>query len=51
MIKIFHPRGVKELFWKAGRTTESNQLTTKRITIVLRIKRQLLACFCFILKI
>ena len=22
MIKIFHPRGVKELFWKAGRTTE-----------------------------
>ena len=22
MIKIFHPRGVKELIWKAGRTTE-----------------------------
>ena len=22
MIKVFHPRGVKELFWKAGRTTE-----------------------------
>ena len=22
MVKIFHPRGVKELIWKAGRTTE-----------------------------
>ena len=22
MIKVFHPRGVKELFWTAGRTTE-----------------------------
>ena len=22
MIKVFHPRGVRELFWKAGRTTE-----------------------------
>tara|TARA_Y100001951_G_C11126915_1_gene176005 strand:+ start:54 stop:551 length:498 start_codon:yes stop_codon:yes gene_type:complete len=23
MIKIFHPRGLKELIWKAGRTTET----------------------------
>ena len=29
MIKIFHPRGVKELFWKAGRTTE--QTAFKRL--------------------
>ena len=29
MIKIFHPRGVKELFWKAGRTTE--EVTFKRL--------------------
>ena len=29
MIKVFHPRGVKELFWKAGRTTE--EVTFKRL--------------------
>ena len=23
MVKIFHPRGLKELIWKAGRTTET----------------------------
>ena len=26
MIKIFHPRGVKELIWKAGRKTEKTTL-------------------------
>ena len=29
MIKIFHPRGVKELFWRAGKTTEA--VTFKRL--------------------
>ena len=29
MIKIFHPRGVKELFWRAGRKTE--EVTFKRL--------------------
>ena len=29
MIKVFHPRGVKELFWKAGRTTE--KVTFRRL--------------------
>ncbi len=29
MVKIFHPRGVKELIWKAGRTTE--KVTFKRL--------------------
>ena len=29
MIKIFHPRGVKELIWKAGRTTE--KISFKRL--------------------
>ena len=29
MIKIFHPRGVKELIWKAGRKTE--EVTFKRL--------------------
>ena len=29
MIKVFHPRGIKELFWKAGRTTE--EVTFKRL--------------------
>ena len=29
MIKIFHPRGVKELFWRAGKTTE--EVTFKRL--------------------
>jgi len=29
MIKIFHPRGVQELFWKAGRTTE--KVTFRRL--------------------
>ena len=26
MIRVFHPRGVKELFWKAGRTHEKTTL-------------------------
>ena len=29
MVKIFHPRGLKELIWKAGRTTE--KVTFKRL--------------------
>ena len=29
MIKLFHPRGVKELIWKAGRTTE--KISFKRL--------------------